>query len=112
MRNQEDWKACRTCKKHGKKELVGQVTPEERDEIRFLYERKNGLLELSLTLNKLPEQELENSGLYHKLVHDISDISARFQRWWDEKSQTYRWKNVDGGSWEIDFDSCNIFLRQ
>lgn len=30
------------------KKLVGRVTREERDEIKYLFERKNGLLELTI----------------------------------------------------------------
>ena len=33
------------------KKLVGQVTPEERDEIQMLFERRNGLNELAKILN-------------------------------------------------------------
>ena len=87
------------------KKIVGKVTPEERDEILALFERKNGLNELALLLNSSSDQEL-----YEKLVMDLGETSLRFQRWWDTKAKQYCWESVKGGNWEIDFDTCEIFL--
>ena len=47
------------------KKLVGQVTPEEKDEIQRLFERRNGLNELAMILT--PDKE----ELYEKLVKDM-----------------------------------------
>lgn len=88
------------------KELVGQVSQEEMEIIKSLFERKNGLLELSKIL--MPENEL----LYEKLVKDMGDTSMKFQKWWDEKSNKYGWKSKAGYAWEIDFDTCNIYLKK
>ncbi len=86
------------------KKLVGQVTPEERDEIQKLFERRNGLNELSQILT------VENEALYEKLVKDLGETGAKFQNWWNRMGQKYNWESVDGGNWEIDFDTCNIYL--
>lgn len=86
------------------KKLVGQVTPEERDEIQTLFERRNGLNELSQILT------VENEALYEKLVKDLGETGAKFQNWWNRMGQMYNWESVDGGNWEIDFDTCNIYL--
>lgn len=86
------------------KKLVGQVTPEERDEIQTLFERRNGLNELSQILT------VENEALYEKLVKDLGETGAKFQNWWNRMGQKYNWESVDGGNWEIDFDTCNIYL--
>lgn len=91
----------------GKRE-IGHVTEEERDEIRALFERKSGLTELFRSLTALDREE--NASLYEKIVGDMGRTSLAFQKWWDEMSQKYKWENIEGYSWEIDFDSCNIYL--
>lgn len=88
------------------KELVGQVSHDEKEEIKNIYERKNGLIELTKILN--PENEL----LYDKLVKDMGETSAKFQKWWDEMSTKYSWESKEGHVWEIDFDSNNIYIRK
>ena len=86
------------------KEIVGQVTPEERDEIQTLFERRNGLNELAKILTA------DNAGLYEKLVRDMGETGTRFQNWWDRMADKYQWKSVEGGNWEIDFETCSIYL--
>jgi CXXX repeat modification system protein len=92
-----------------KKVVVGLVTEGERDEIRALFERKNGLLELFGSLSGLSEQELHAGGLYEKLVRDMSNNAARFQLWWDMMHRKYSWESVSGCKWEIDFESCTVY---
>ena len=84
--------------------LVGQVTPEEKHEIQILFERRNGLNELAKILTA------DNSELYEKLVRDMGETGTRFQQWWDTMAQKYRWESCDGGNWEINFETCEIFL--
>lgn len=84
--------------------LVGQVTPEERNEIQTLFERRNGLNELAKILTS------DNPELYEKLVKDMGETSTKFQSWWNRMSQKYHWEGTESGSWEIDFDTCEIFL--
>lgn len=86
------------------KKLVGQVTPEERAEIQALFERRNGLNELAKILTA------DNSELYEKLVTDLGVTGTKFQNWWDRMAEKYHWESVEGGNWEINFDTCNIFL--
>jgi CXXX repeat modification system protein len=92
------------------KKKVGNVTEEERDEIQTLFESKNGLKELTRSLVDMDKKELENSALYEKLVADMGSVSTRFQRWWDEKSGKYNWESAPGAHWEIDFDTCDIYV--
>jgi CXXX repeat modification system protein len=99
------------CNVEGKKK-VGEVTPEERDEIKLLFDRKNGLTELFRALLNVGRDELEKSPLYEKIVKDIGEVSTRFQKWWDDKSTKYDWENIKGYKWEIDFNSCSIFLKR
>lgn len=86
------------------KKLVGKVTEEEKKEIQFLFERRNGLNELAKILTA------DNDILYEKLVKDMGDTSSKFQGWWDRMAQKYDWERSDNGHWEINFDSNDIFL--
>ena len=86
------------------KKLVGQVTPEEKDEIQRLFERRNGLNELAMILT--PDKE----ELYEKLVKDMGETGVRFQQWWNTTSQKYNWELTENGNWEINFETCEIFL--
>ena len=87
------------------KKLVGQVTPEERDEIQMLFERRNGLNELAKILTR------DNHDLYEKLVKDMGETSTKFQVWWTRMSQKYQWESSETGNWEINFDTCDIYLQ-
>jgi CXXX repeat modification system protein len=86
------------------RKLVGQVTPEERDEIQMLFERRNGLNELAKILTS------DNHDLYEKLVKDMGETSTKFQTWWTRMSQKYQWESRENGNWEINFDTCEVFL--
>lgn len=86
------------------KKLVGQVTPEEKNEIQTLFERRNGLNELAKILTA------DNSDLYEKLVKDMGETGSKFQNWWDTMAQKYKWESAENGNWEINFETCEIFL--
>ena len=87
-----------------KKKLVGHVTPEERTEIQTLFERRNGLNELAKILTA------DNSELYEKLVKDLGDTGTKFQGWWDRMAEKYKWESAEDGNWEINFETCEIYL--
>lgn len=84
--------------------MIGQVTVDEKNEILTLFERRNGLNELAKILTP------ENEELYEKLVKDLGETSTKFQNWWDRMGQKYQWESVEGGNWEINFDTCEIYL--
>ena len=86
------------------KTKVGQATPAEKDEIQALFERRNGLSELAKIVTA------DNEELYEKLVKDLGTTGMKFQQWWDSMSAKYQWESVEGGNWEIDFDTCDIYL--
>lgn len=86
------------------KKLVGSVTPEERNEIQTLFERRNGLNELAKIVTA------DNADLYEKLVTDLGSTGTKFQSWWDRMSDKYQWESADDGNWEINFDTCEIYL--
>lgn len=86
------------------KELIGQVTPEEKQEIQMLFERRNGLNELAKIVTA------DNAELYEKLVKDLGETGTKFQRWWDTMGEKYQWRGAEDGNWEINFDTCEIYL--
>ena len=86
------------------KKLVGQVTPEEKNEILTLFERRNGLNELAKILT------VDNAELYEKLVKDLGETGTKFQDWWNRMAEKYQWESTEGGNWEINFDTCEIYL--
>lgn len=80
------------------------MSPDERDEIQKLFERKNGLNELAKILTA------DNTELYEKLVNDMGETNTKFQSWWDRMAQKYDWESDADGNWEINFDTCEIYL--
>ena len=86
------------------KKLVGQVAPEEKNEIQMLFERRNGLNELAKILTA------DNKDLYEKLVKDLGETGSKFQNWWDSMAKKYQWESAENGNWEINFETCEIFL--
>lgn len=86
------------------RKIVGQVTREEKDEILVLYERRNGLNELAKIVTA------DNTDLYEKLVKDLGETGTKFQQWWDSMADKYQWESEEGGNWEINFETCEIYL--
>lgn len=86
------------------KKEVGQVSEDERDLIKAIFERKNGLVELAKIISP------DNEGLYEKLIKDLSQTNQKFEEWWREMSCKYNWEFDPNSHWEIDFDSCKVFL--
>lgn len=85
------------------KKLVGKVTVEERNDIQSLFERRNGLAELAKIINN-------DDALYERLVADMGTTSTKFQKWWDDMAAKYQWESTENGNWEIDFNTCDIYL--
>lgn len=85
------------------KKLVGKVTEEEKNEI-LSFERRNGLNELAKILM------VEHETLYEKLVRDLGNTGLKFQKWWDIMAAKYQWESHENGNWEINFETCEIYL--
>lgn len=84
--------------------VVGSVTEEEKNAIQRLFERRNGLNELAKILTP------DNEALYEKLVKDLGETSTKFQQWWDTMAAKYQWESAEDGSWEINFQTNDIYL--
>ncbi len=87
------------------KKNVGYVTEEEKNEIQTLFERHNGLNELAKILTP------DNDVLYQKLVKDMGETSLKFHNWWNRMAQKYQWESTPNGKWEINFETCEIYLN-
>ena len=86
------------------RKIVGQVTVEEKNEIQSLFERRNGLNELAKIVTA------DNTDLYEKLVKDLGETGVKFQNWWNRMAEKYQWESSENGNWEINFDTCEIYL--
>lgn len=86
------------------KKKVGVVTAEERDEIQKLFRRHSGLTDLAKIVTA------DNVELYEKVVNDLGDTNTKFQDWWNKKGEKYNWESAENGRWQINFDTCEIFL--
>ena len=86
------------------RKVVGQVPPEEKNEIQKLFERRNGLYELDKIL------KADNAELYEIVEIVFGETGKKFQSWWDRMGAKYQWESVEGGNWEINFDTCEIYL--
>ena len=91
---------------NAEKKLVGKVTPEQKDEIQALFERRNSLKELFLIVPK------DNQDLYERVVADMAQTQKKFDQWWADRAAEYQWEGRENGHWEINFDTCEIFLNE
>ena len=94
------------------RKLVGKVTYKERDEILALFERKNGLIELTRALAEADDELLKNGHFYEKIIADLGKTCTRHEEWWGDRARHYQWERAEGHCWEIDFESGRIFLKK
>ena len=40
----------------------------------------------------------------------MGETGAKFQNWWDTMARNYQWESAENGHWEINFETCEIFL--
>lgn len=92
-----------------KNQSVGTISAEERDYIQAIHYRKSALLELfsSMTHNS---SKTDHSDLFDKLVSELSAANQKYQAFWDAASQLHQWPSIEGGSWELNFTTCEVFL--
>ena len=92
------------------KEIVGKVTEEEKKQVLQLHERKIALDELVLTLNNSSLSKESRDELYEKIVSDMGKTKMSLQGWWDNMYKKYNWKSVEGGNWNIEFQTNEVVL--
>jgi CXXX repeat modification system protein len=88
------------------KRRIGQVSEQEKQEIRALANRKNALIELS----KIIEVNDGNRSQYEKLVQDIVEATICFRQWWNDMETKRQWNKQPAESWEIDFRTNDVYL--
>ncbi len=94
------------------KELVGTVTEEEKNELLILFERKIGIEELAATLeNDLLSTEKKEI-MQDKMISELGKVTLNLQAWWDKMYEKYKWKSIEEYVWNIDFETCEIFLTK
>lgn len=82
--------------------IISKVTSSERDELKRLIERKNGIIEL------LKIDNIEKEEVYERIIEDLSHINSEIDNWWIKMSKQYQWETHENGQWEINFDECLI----
>lgn len=86
---------------------IGKVTEQERDEIRALFERQNGLAELVGVI-----AGTKNNELYEQVVTDMGATKVKFDTWWSSMADKYNWESSPNGCWSVNFDTCDIYLEE
>lgn len=89
---------------NAEKKNVGKVTPEQKDEIQALFERRNSLKELFMVVNP------NNAELYERVIADMAETQKKFEAWWSDRAAEYGWEGAADARWEIDFNTCDIYL--
>lgn len=91
------------------RKLIAKISEAERDEIRSLYERKGSLIELFKTFDG--EDNEQSNKLFNKVVNELSVTSRAYNEWFASKSIEHNWENIPGASWQIDFNTCDVYLE-
>lgn len=93
------------------KKMIGKVTEEEKNELLALFERKLGIEELTATLDSdlLSNDAKEN--LQNKMVSELGKAVLNLQSWWDNMYDKYKWEKTDESRWNIDFQTCDIYIQ-
>ena len=92
------------------KDKVGVVTEQEKDIIEKLYERKESLNELLIALDNIDISSEKKSDTHKKIINDKINTELKFNSWWNDMGQKYRWRGSENGIWAIDFKTNEIFL--
>jgi CXXX repeat modification system protein len=86
----------------------GKISAAERDEIKGLFQRKLALGELFQSLAKMEPKFRDE--MYDKALTDMGETAQKFQEWWEVKAREHQWKSINGASWRVDFETCEVFL--
>ena len=96
------------------KKLVGRVTPEQRDEIRALFERWDSQKRRFQFFFPKENRDLsrEIQDIYDDMVISMEYMLLAIAQWWDDRGAEYQWEGRESGRWEINFDTCEVFLNE
>ena len=90
---------------------IADVTDDERNEIRRVYERRTALTELLLTLDSPDLSSSDREALQTSIEEDLARTQDRFEGWWLAVGAKYRLERADHCTWMIDFDTKELWLE-
>ena len=82
---------------------VGKVTVLESNKLFSIFKHLSALEELEKIISI-------NDEAYDRFQTDLQTTRQKFQQWWNEMSSAYKWETSKPGNWEINFDTCEIFI--
>lgn len=85
------------------REIIGEVTLKEKNEIQNLKEHIDGLREL------LKSILLDDTELYNKILTEIDITYVQYQKWWRSMALKYEWDLRTGMNYEIEYNTCIIY---
>lgn len=88
---------------------IGQVSDDERDEIRRLHERRTGLYELLLTVDSPDLSPEEQEALRTSIDEDLVRTNARFEGWWQRAGGKYNLEGAGHGRWMLNFETNELW---
>lgn len=91
------------------RQIVCTVTTSERDEIENLFERKQSLHSLSITLAANNEIFEERSYLAEKILADLIVTEKSFNQWWNDIAAKYELDSSKLEQYLIDFEDRFIY---
>jgi len=89
--------------------VLGEVSTEECEQIRSIFDRRMGLQALVRALADMPDRLSDD--LYERVVQDYASVDRQMRRWWEETRKTHGWDSPAGASWSIDFNSRVVSLQ-
>ncbi|WP_061994507.1 CXXX repeat peptide modification system protein [Clostridium sp. ATCC 25772] len=89
---------------------LGNINEDEKREILIIYERIMGLNELSLTLDTFKITDYEKKGFQKKIDIEKEKANSKYNIWWSEKIDKYKWESCKNSNWTIDFITNEVFL--
>lgn len=90
---------------------ISIVTEQEKMEILKLHERLLGLKEMIAHIRPSNEPlEDDTSELLEKLICDSGRTKRLYDEWWSKMSTLYSWEREENSSWEINFETNEIYL--
>ena len=87
-------------------QIIDRVSPAEMEQIRDLHARKAALKELVFSMSAMKPEELGH--IYERVVLDLAQTVRAFDEWWADHQTAGGWPRE---KLEIDFKTCEIFLR-
>lgn len=84
---------------------IGEVSVMESNLLYGIFKHLNSLEELDLIITDTDEE-------YMRFQEDLQLTRMKFHLWWDTMSESYGWDGHENGHWEIDFETCEIFLSE